>query len=328
MAFLDFASNFQDHDEREKLFLEIDRFLREQLGACPLLIYSYPKNIEEYYDSGISETFRSVWNRDAIGKFYDRNNVFEFITHISDKGNINNIWVERKMEDRILYAFYCGDDDKQTYFAIFKTGIRNKVNPDVLKNLISFTGNAFRCSQKLSNLIKAKSLIHLDDVTNLFNHRKLILDLDRLIERYEENAEGFLVIFIDIDHFKHVNDGHGHLVGTKLLIELAKILKALLRESDLTYRYGGDEFVMLVPGSTLPNGRLIGERILKAVNKNTFQIGGSKVRLSVSIGIAVFPEDAKNRNDILAFADQMMYQAKATGRDRVCTARELFKTQE
>ena len=119
-----------------------------------------------------------------------------------------------------------------------------------------------------------------------------------------------------------MNDGHGHLVGTQILAELGALLKGVLRKNDLLYRYGGDEFVLIIPGVDKSTAHKIGERILKKVKSKEF--GFSKPNkgfyLTVSIGIALFPENGKSRQEILALADKMMYAAKSSGRGTVRTA--------
>ncbi|MBF0362272.1 MAG: GGDEF domain-containing protein [Oligoflexia bacterium] len=184
-----------------------------------------------------------------------------------------------------------------------------------------------------TNLKGLLMLTHIDDVTGLFNQRKLYLDLDIHIKRYQEINEIFSILFIDIDHFKYVNDNFGHLVGSSILVEISKIFKKLIRESDLMYRYGGDEFVIILPNVGFDLAYKVASRILRAVGKNKFKtiptnghsssivpkqsVAQELINLTVSIGIAEYPRDAKTREDIIDFADRMMYQAKGNGRSQV-----------
>ena len=180
--------------------------------------------------------------------------------------------------------------------------------------------------QLYEKVVEQNTLVHVDDVTGLFNQRKLNDDLDKWIGRYHSFGETFAVLFIDIDHFKNVNDGHGHLVGTQILSEVGALLKGVLRKNDLIYRYGGDEFVLIVPGVNQSTAHKIGERILKKVKNKEFGYSDSNkgFNLTVSIGIALFPENGKNRQDILSLADKMMYAAKSSGRGAVRMALEYF----
>ena len=91
------------------------------------------------------------------------------------------------------------------------------------------------------------SLAHTDDVTGLYNQRKLLRDLDQKIVHTLQTDGYFSLIFLDIDNFKNVNDGHGHIIGTKLLVQVAGVIRKVIRDTDYIYRYGGDEFVIILP---------------------------------------------------------------------------------
>jgi diguanylate cyclase (GGDEF)-like protein len=128
----------------------------------------------------------------------------------------------------------------------------------------------------------------------------------------------FSLLFVDIDYFKNVNDQFGHVVGSQILVDMAAILKAQLRSSDLVYRYGGDEFIILLPKSNLEESKRIAVRISEAVKAAEFSIDhDKKYRLSLSIGIAEFPSDADSAKSIIEFADKMMYMSKKSGRGKV-----------
>jgi diguanylate cyclase (GGDEF)-like protein len=152
-------------------------------------------------------------------------------------------------------------------------------------------------------------------------------DLDTCVQNYKDFKQSFCVLFVDIDHFKLVNDGHGHIVGTQLLKDVGVVIKETVRTSDYIYRYGGDEFVIILPDENIETGKNVGERILNNVKKNKFTVQktGEEKRITVSIGIATFPEHASTRQDILEIADKMMYEAKKTGRSRVYPADEVIQ---
>ncbi len=157
-----------------------------------------------------------------------------------------------------------------------------------------------------------------DEVTGLFNQRKLVEDLEYYIARYPHEKEVFSLLFVDIDYFKNVNDQFGHVVGSQLLIDMAAVLKTQLRSSDLVYRYGGDEFIMLLPKSNVEESKKIALRISEAVKGAEFNIDqDKKYRLSLSVGIAEFPSDADSAKSIIEFADKMMYMSKKSGRGKV-----------
>lgn len=175
-----------------------------------------------------------------------------------------------------------------------------------------------------------RELIFKDDVTSLYNQRKLDIDLEDCIRRYEMNKETFYIFFIDIDKFKIVNDGHGHLVGTSLLAQVGEVIREDFRESDFVYRYGGDEFVVIVRDVSAEIANKIANRLLNSIKNHKFIAYDDvddeehQFKITVSIGVAGFPSDASSKKEVLSFADRMMYEAKKSGRGTVCQASEIF----
>lgn len=166
-------------------------------------------------------------------------------------------------------------------------------------------------------LKELKLLSETDDVTTFYNQRRLHNDLDQLIANSHKKKTKFSVLFIDVDKFKYVNDKFGHLVGSKMLEEMANIIKSLIRTPYL-YRYGGDEFVIFIDNLSLKEVNNIGQRICDEIKNHTFQVNEeTKYKLSVSIGICEFPTHADNFNDVIELADKMMYESKKKGRGKV-----------
>src|SRR5690606_25619014 len=125
-------------------------------------------------------------------------------------------------------------------------------------------------------------------------------------------------------HFKQVNDNFGHVIGSQMLIEIGEELRKTLRATDKIYRYGGDEFVVIMPQVSSQTVHAVAVRILNSVKGKTFNIGKAKdYKLSLSIGIAEYPTDAKTSRDIIEFADEMMYISKKSGRGKVFHVREV-----
>lgn len=168
---------------------------------------------------------------------------------------------------------------------------------------------------------QAQSLIYIDDLTKLYNGRYLNVVLDREMKRSERYRNFFCVLFMDIDFFKRVNDAHGHLVGSRVLVEVGSVLRACVRDSDTVVRYGGDEFVVLLVETNADEAMIVAERMRKMVEAEPFvKEGGLGIRLTISIGIAAFPEHATTKQILLNLADQAMYRGKESTRNVVYLA--------
>jgi len=170
-------------------------------------------------------------------------------------------------------------------------------------------------------------LYHLaitDSLTNLYSKRHLFSKLEIQIARQNKYADdSFIILLLDLDNFKEVNDTLGHQAGDQVLIQLADLLRQNIRLGDIPFRYGGEEFVILVPAklgqTTL--GLEIAERLRSAVERHTFEcLETQPLRKTVSIGVACFPLHGASANEIIQAADKAMYLAKTTGRNRVCGA--------
>lgn len=169
---------------------------------------------------------------------------------------------------------------------------------------------------------KMSDLAITDDLTKLFNFRHLDHTLDLEIRRCQRYGAQVSLIFLDMDYFKLVNDRYGHLMGSKVLVEVAQILTNNLRDIDIIARYGGDEFVVVLPETNVDTTYQIAQRLQQSIREHDFlNDEGLKIKLSASFGISGYPTHAKNKKDLILLADQAMYRAKYGGRDRICIAK-------
>jgi diguanylate cyclase (GGDEF)-like protein len=157
-----------------------------------------------------------------------------------------------------------------------------------------------------------------DPKTGLLNAAAWQLEADTEIVRAQRTGETLALIIVDIDHFKRVNDTHGHLVGDQVLIEVAATLRSQLREYDVVGRFGGEEFVVLLPRADLTEARRIAERLRTRVGRMAVAADHVMVSVTVSAGVAIMNTHGEDLIELLAAADLALYQAKALGRDRIC----------
>ena len=164
-----------------------------------------------------------------------------------------------------------------------------------------------------------RELSIIDELTSLYNSRHFYSQLKIELERSNRYKQHLTLLLLDLDDFKVLNDTYGHVEGDKVLRRLGLVIKKCLRKTDSAYRYGGEEFTVLLPMTTSVNGVVIAERIRTEFNKETFSPEpGQDIHLTVSIGIAQY----KPQEDMKSFVnrvDQLMYQAKKNGKDGVCS---------
>jgi diguanylate cyclase (GGDEF)-like protein len=167
-------------------------------------------------------------------------------------------------------------------------------------------------------MAQAEALSVTDDLTRLFNARFLKQALTRELKRSVRSGRPLSLIFLDLDGFKGVNDRHGHLRGSRTLVEFAGILRACARETDVLARYGGDEFALVLPETDRSGAQTLAERIRARVAEFSFLASeGLDVRLTTSIGFASRDSGRQSVTDLLHAADEAMYWVKAHGKNGI-----------
>lgn len=157
----------------------------------------------------------------------------------------------------------------------------------------------------------ARELIYTDDLTGLFNQRYLEIVLEQEVRRAERYGLEFSILFLDLDLFKKVNDRYGHIAGSNALKEVAKILRKSIREVDVPFRYGGDEFTALLVETGQEGATIVAERVRREIEDHTFLADFQQdTRLTASIGFATYPLHAKDKKEVLDLADKAMYCGK------------------
>jgi diguanylate cyclase (GGDEF)-like protein len=171
-------------------------------------------------------------------------------------------------------------------------------------------------------------LLAHDELTGLLTSKSFFSELRRESARAEAEARPFCVLMMDLDHFKDVNDTHGHLVGSKTLEETGRIIKQALRAGDVASRFGGEEFAAFLLDANYAQGLVAAERVRVALQQHEFKVSRmdspdseTTHRITISIGVAAFPDDATDPIHLVELADSALYRAKRSGRNRVCAYR-------
>jgi diguanylate cyclase (GGDEF)-like protein len=165
---------------------------------------------------------------------------------------------------------------------------------------------------------RIKNLSIRDGLTDLFNHRHSIELVANEFGRVGRYAGGVSLLMVDIDHFKNINDAHGHQAGDAVLKEVARVLKDNLRHVDALGRYGGEEFIAILPHTVREEALQTAERLRKGIDDHVFRVGDRELRTTISVGVACFPSDTVDSpNGLVREADKALYKAKQAGRNRV-----------
>lgn len=179
------------------------------------------------------------------------------------------------------------------------------------------TGVAVNKRQLESANTKLQELALRDGLTGLLNRRYWESCLEREFARHQRYDNPVSLVIFDIDHFKRVNDTYGHQTGDEVIRETARITSQLVRETDFAGRYGGEEFVVLLPGTTLDGAAQFAERLRSTIERQQIDYQGSPLTFTISLGVATLADDMAGYQALLERADKALYQSKEGGRNRV-----------
>jgi diguanylate cyclase (GGDEF)-like protein len=160
-----------------------------------------------------------------------------------------------------------------------------------------------------------------DELTKAYTKRHFRTCMDLQFDSFNKYGNKFALLMLDLDHFKKVNDTHGHPVGDTVLQRLGEIIRLAIRDNDMAFRYGGEEFALILPDTDIKGGLHVAERIRKAVAETIFEPGSIDLRLTLSIGVSTCPT-AESVRDLIVAADKALYAAKHQGRNKVVAATE------
>lgn len=227
-------------------------------------------------------------------------------------------------EERIIHFARLGIKSQEPYLLLWleseKINESAEVAVDFLVRQLQNTYSWF------SRIAESQTLLHLDDLTGLYNHRYLDIALERETKRSLRYGSKLCLLFLDLDHFKPVNDTYGHLAGSQVLREVAAIIRATVRDVDLVFRFGGDEFVVLLIEADAQAGLRTAVRIQERIQASKFVVSKDAIaRVTSSIGVAAFPEHTDEKERLIALADACMYESKRRGKNQSVLASSDLK---
>jgi len=238
----------------------------------------------------------------------------------------------REREEQVVEAFDAGADDFVAKPFSPKILLSRVLAGERLVRLQDKVARDRKCMERqvAQMAVLGRKLRHTsvtDALTDLPNRRHALETLKKEFERRDPNRNGTVsVVMIDIDHFKQVNDQFGHDVGDAVLRQVSKLFKGLLRRGDTVCRLGGEEFVVLCPGSDLQGAAIVAERLRLAVEQHEFQQAGFDRRITCSFGVAERSPKMTEYEELLKAADVAIYRSKRAGRNRVTLSRETVPT--
>ncbi len=184
-----------------------------------------------------------------------------------------------------------------------------------LRTVLELPAAALQTSMHIQ---RAEALSVTDDLTGLYNSRYLNQVLRRESKRASRSGRPLSLLFLDLDGFKSVNDRHGHLAGSRALVEAAAVIRGCARETDIAARFGGDEFAVVLPDTGSEGALAVADRVRERISVHTFlSSAGLRIHLTASVGVATLPEAAGSAEELLKAADAAMYRVKDHGKNGV-----------
>ena len=233
----------------------------------------------------------------------------------------------RRLKSNALYAhipiiFVTDSEEKEDIINAFNSGAVDYVNKPFysweLLAKVKIHLELKKTQEELKNInSQLEKLVRTDSLTGVNNRREILALGEKELQRCRRYHRYFSVLVIDIDHFKHINDTFGHILGDKTLITVAGAIKNCLRQVDSFGRFGGEEFVAILPETNLQDATTTAQRICQVTNELNIEIDRQKVRGTASIGFATFSPEDNNLEAVIERADHAMFAAKNQGRNRV-----------
>jgi len=224
------------------------------------------------------------------------------------------VWTERMARDGEIRNFESVFKRRDGSLIVVQDNARALRDPD--GRVLCYEGTLSDITDRKRLEDQLHWLANRDSLTNLFNRRRFHEDLQQQLNQTQRYQQALALLWLDLDRFKNINDSLGHRAGDELLVEIALLLQDRVRKADILARLGGDEFAILMPHTQAGEAETAAARILEAIREHSFRLEQQPVRVTASMGIALYPEHGDSVDKLLGHADLAMYRAKEQGRDR------------
>jgi diguanylate cyclase (GGDEF)-like protein len=235
------------------------------------------------------------------------------------------------LSDALISWHHARIEDRGDGWALFDlnstngTTVNGETRPEFLlqpndRILFGTTAVSFELQDALQEAYNenVERLLNIDDLSGLFVRRKFDADFRSLLEEASRNGRPLSLLVMDLDGVKIINDTHGHLFGAYVISEAGHVIGSLLAQRGIGCRFGGDEYLAALPGMDIDSAEQVAHDILRAINRRQFVKDGIQLKPGISIGVAAFPGDATDAPSLFQRADEALYRAKASGKNRVC----------
>jgi diguanylate cyclase (GGDEF)-like protein len=210
----------------------------------------------------------------------------------------------------------------------FMSRVSRRFTPNTVRIGHELAAQAAHAVDRARLFGKLQRRAETDGLTGLLNHRAAFETLDRELAAARKLDEPLSIIIVDLDDFKLFNDTHGHLVGDRVLIEVSNTLRDASRPRDYVARFGGDEFLLILPATSRNQAAQVAERILRRMSGSSVLVGTLELPIRISVGVATFPHDAGSRQELIAYGDAAMYSAKECGGGQLGTIERRTRSLE
>jgi diguanylate cyclase (GGDEF)-like protein len=303
--------------------------LPEKTKKMDILVVDDEEIIRDMLQDVLTEYGYKVWTaangKEALSLFNKKENIGVVITDIR-MPDMDGVEVTRKVRSansNVSVIAITGYASVESAISILKEGaydyITKPFNIEEIKIIVDRAIERQALLEQSREKEKYKQLSFFDSLTEIYNRRYLDIIIKKELSRAKRYKQSFFFLMADIDYFKNFNDKYGHLAGDWALKKVAQILAGSVRESDYVFRYGGEEFAVLGPETSIQGAVIVAKRLRASVEKTKFLNDKimPEAALTISMGLAVYPDDADEEN-LIKKADEYLYQAKALGRNRVC----------